>query len=343
MKEIKKMLKTLCCATGVAGYEFEASNAAAEFLKKYTDEVVVDDFGSVRGLIKSGDRNAKTLLLDAHIDEIGMVVTAIDDKGFIKFSNSGGVDIRLLSAQRVTVHGKEKLAGVIGSKPPHLETKEEADKVSPMDDMYIDIGYSKEDAEKLVSQGDMITVNAEFDELIKDRVSCKALDDRAGVAAILYALELSKDKKLKYNIVAQFSAMEEIGGNGAKTSAYAASPDMAIAIDVSFAKIPEAPAHKCGELGGGAMIGYHPILDKKISDELVDIAKRKKIKFQLEGMGGRGTGTNADGIILTKSGVPTGLISIPQKYMHSPIEVVDIKDIEATAKLISEFIVKGKE
>lgn len=343
MKSLKKVVKTLCMATGVSGLEFKASNVAADMLKEYTDEVTVDYFGNVLGRIDCGDKNAKTLLLDAHIDEIGMIVTSIDDKGFIKFSRCGGIDLRGISAQTVTIHGETEVLGVVGSKPPHLESGDEAKKIPDMTDMYIDIGCNKAEAEKLVKIGDRITINSRFRELLNNRISCKSLDDRSCVAIILRALELSKGKKLKYNLAIQFSGREEMGGQGAQIAAYTHSPDMAIAIDVSFAHTPDAPAHYCGKLDEGAMIGYHPVLDKDMTDELVAIATKKKIKHQIEGMGGSSTGTNADGIILTKSGVRTALISLPQRYMHTPIEVVSINDMESIAKLVSEFIVKGKE
>lgn len=341
MENIKKNLKSLCLATGVSGLENEASNVAAELLREYTDEVAIDRFGNVSGMIKSKKANAKTLLLDAHIDEIGMVVTSIDEKGFVKFSNCGGIDRRLLSAQVVTVHGKKDIIGVVGSKPPHLEKKEDADKISEITDMFIDIGYSKEKAAEIISLGDKITIPSDFVEMLNDRVSCKAIDDRCGVCTILAALSLLKGRELDVNIAVQFSGCEETGGQGAKIASYSVTPDMAIAVDVSFAHTPDADENKCGKMDEGVMIGYHVILDKQMSDMLTSISKEKGIKHQVEVMGGRGTGTNADGINLTKAGVRTACLSIPIKFMHSPIEQVAIGDIEETAKLIAEFCIEG--
>ncbi|MEG0692580.1 MAG: M20/M25/M40 family metallo-hydrolase [Oscillospiraceae bacterium] len=338
MDRIKQNLKALCLATGVSGLENEASIVASKLLSQYTDTVSIDHFGNVVGLIQSSNKAAKTVLLDAHIDEIGMVVTAIDDKGFVKFANCGGVDRRLLSAQIVTIHGKKDIVGVVGSKPPHLETKEEASKIAELSDMFIDIGYDKETALEYISLGDKISIPSEFVEMLNDRVSCKAIDDRGGVCVILEALELLKGKDLPVNVAIQFTSREEVGGQGAKVASYTASPDMAIAVDVSFALTPDAVEHKCGKMGEGVMIGYHAILDKEFSDKLLAIAKEKEIKYQIEVMGGRSTGTNADGIILTKAGVRTSVLSIPLKYMHTPIEQVALCDIEETAKLIAEFL-----
>lgn len=346
MAALEKNLKALCLATGVAGMEdYEASAVAAKLLGEYTNDVTIDIFGTVVGRIPTKKKGAKTLLLDAHLDEIGMVVTYIDDKGFLKFSNAGGIDKRLLSAQLVTVHcsnGKD-VTGVVGSKPPHLEKSDEANKIADMDDMYIDVGMTKESAQAVICPGDIITIKSEFTKLLNGRISCKALDDRAGVAAILETLELLKGKELPVNLVVQFSAREEIGGPGAKASAYAIEPDYAIAVDVSFAATPDAKAHLCGKLGEGTMIGYHVVLDKKMTDTLVALAKEKKIAHQIEGLGGSSTGTNADGIIQTKGGIRTALLSIPQRYMHTPIEVCAISDIKATAALMAEFALNWKE
>lgn len=338
MERIKNNLKALCLATGVSGLENEASNVASEMLKQYTDNVSIDHFGDVMAVIKSNKKDAKTILLDAHIDEIGMVVTAVDEKGFVKFSNCGGVDRRLLCGQIVTIHGKKDLVGVVGSKPPHLETKEESEKIAKIDDMFIDIGYDKETALQYIALGDKITIPSEFVEMLNDRVSCKAIDDRSGVCAILETLEILKGKELPVNVAVQFSSREEIGGQGAKISSYVASPDMAIAVDVSFAFTPDAVEHKCGKMGDGTMIGYHAILDKTFSDRLLAIAKDKKIDYIIEPLGGSSTGTNADEIILTKGGVRTALLSIPLKYMHTPIEEIALSDIKATAELMAEFI-----
>lgn len=340
-------LKELCLATGVAGAEVqEASLVAEKLLKEYTNDTKIDVLGSVQGFIKSKKEDAKTILLDAHIDEIGMIITSIDDKGFLRFSKCGGIDLRGLSAQMVQVHGKDgknKIMGVVGSKPPHILKPEEANKVEDMTDMFIDIGMSKEEAEKVVDLGDVATIYSEFNEMLNGRVSCKALDDRSGVASILHALDNLKGKDLDYNIAIQFSTREELGGQGAKVSTFAIEPDFAIAVDVSFATTPDAKAHMCGELDKGTMIGYHVILDKSMSDQLVKIATDKEIPYQLDVMGGRGTGTNADSIIVTKYGVKTALLSIPQRYMHTPIELISVEDVKATGNLISEFILNFDE
>lgn len=341
MEQIKNTIKKLCSTVGVAGLESKASETAAELLRDYTNGIYdcrIDHFGNVTALIKSDNPNAKTLMLDAHIDEIGMIVIAIDDKGFLKAAGCGGVDNRLLSAQEVTVHCEGgDILGVIGAKPPHLQKADDAKKIGDMEDMFIDIGMSKEQAEKKVKLGDRVTIRSVYRELINNRVSVKALDDRAGVAAILEAVRLLQNERLNVNLAVLFSAQEEVSGAGARVASYGLSPDYAIAVDVSFAHTADADEHKCGKMGGGVMIGVSALLDKNMSDDLTRLAKEKEIKHQIEVITGRSTGTNADHIICTKSGVRTAVLSIPLKYMHTPIEVVELSDIQSAAQLIAQY------
>lgn len=332
-----EILKNLCLSIGVAGNEISASQVALEMLKKYTDDVTIDDFDNVVGFINSDKKDLPLILLDAHIDEIGMMVTYIDDSGFIKVSSCGGVDRRLVAAQEVTIHGKSSILGIVGSKPPHLEKGDEAKKVPQIDEIFIDAGMTKEQLSQIVSLGDRVTINSQYHELLNNRVSVKALDDRAGVVSILKALEYLQGKQLNYRIAVIFSAQEEVGGTGSTVGAYNIDPDYAIAVDVSFAYTSDAIEHKCGKMGEGAMIGYSPILNKQLTDRLVSISKEKEIPYQIEVMGGR-TSTNADNISVTRGGVKTALVSIPLKYMHTPVESLELSDIDSVARVISEFI-----
>lgn len=337
MERIIQNLKTLCAITGVAGYEKSAAEKACELLREYIPGAECDLFGNVSGVLPSRKENAPTLLLDAHIDEIGMIVTSIDEKGFVRFAKCGGMDRRILSAQYVTVHGSRPVPGIIGSVPPHLQKKEDANKVPDFDAMFVDVGMTREEAEAVISLGDRITVNSTFSLLLNDQVTSKALDDRAGVAAILETLELLKNDAPNVNLAVQFSGREETGGQGCIISSFQMEPDMAIALDVSFAATPDMEKSRYGELGKGVLIGIAPSLNKEMTDALLSVAKEKSIPWQPEVMGG-GTGTNADSIAVSRSGVRTGLLSIPQKYMHTPIEVVDVKDIRSAAELMAEYI-----
>ena len=334
--DINESLKKLCMADGVSGNEENAAYIAAELLKEYCGEASVDKFGNVTAFI--GDRNngKKTLLLEAHIDEIGFIVTYIDDNGFIKVAQCGGTDCRLYAAQTVTIHSKTPIRGVISTLPPHVST--DSKKAMKADEIVIDTGYSKEQLEKLVSLGDRITIDGKFSLLRGSRVSGKAIDDRGGVAAVLYALSLLKDKETKYNIAVLFASQEETGSRGAIIGAYNIPADYALATDVSFAYTPDARKEKCGIMGKGAMIGISPVLDKEVMERLKNIAAEKKIPVQYEVMGGD-TGTDADEISISCGGIRTGLISIPLKYMHTPVEVVDTEDIKAVGQLMAEFAV----
>lgn len=333
--EVSALLEKLCAAKGVSGAENEAAKTAAEMLEKYMP-ASVDNLGSVTGTMGDGDVH---ILLDAHLDQIGLVVTAIDEDGFLKVAKCGGADIRVLAAAEVTVHGKEKLFGVITSTPPHLSKPEDSNKAKGFDDIAVDMGLSCEEARKVVLPGDRITFNGSYSRLLGNRVCSPSIDDRAGVAAILRCLELIKDKNLNCKISVMFSVQEETGGSGAQAGAFAANADEAIAVDVSFASAPGVSSEKYASLGGGTMIGYGPSLDYAMSRKLSEIAENKNIPNQPEVMGGK-TGTNCDEIQVAGKGVKTALLSIPLRNMHTAVEVCDLEDIENTAKLMAEYIIE---
>lgn len=333
---IKDVLFDLCSADGVSGDEFSAAYIAYNELKKLTGSVYVDDFGNVFASIDN--KKEKTVLLDAHIDQVGFIVTYITEDGFLKFSPVGGIDKRLLPAQQVEIISKNgKIPGVITSVPPHLSKGN--DKASSYDELYIDAGLSFDEAKRLIPLGSRVSFLGEPASLIGDRITSKALDDRAGVAAILRALELLGDSS-EYNISIAFSCQEETSESGAKMLSFRSDCDLAIAVDVSFALAKGEDKNKCGEMGKGPMIGISPSLSRIFSNSLIKIADKKEIPYQLEVMGGE-TGTDADAIGVSKGGVKTVTVSIPLKYMHTPVEVIELSDIENTALLISEFLKSG--
>ena len=337
--ELTELLKQLSQSRGVSGQENSAAETASAWLKKYADNVSVDAMGSVSAVIRQG---SPMILLDAHLDEIGLIVTYLGKGGFLKAGAVGGVDRRLLIAQEVLILSEEPVEGVIASKPPHLLSAEEEKKVPKLDDLWIDTGLSEEELKKRVKPGDRIILKAGFHQLLNGRICSKALDDRAGVAAVLYALELLKNTPLSCGLTVSFTCQEELGCLGAKTASYSIKPDLAVTVDVSFAHTPDAPEYKCGKLGEGTMIGISPTLDKGVSDALSALAQEKEIPYQLEVMGGL-TSTNADSITVSRGGVKCGLLSIPLRYMHTPIETIDPMDVEATARLMAEFIKKAGE
>lgn len=334
MLDTKKLLLEFSAKTGVAGAESKAAEYGEELLTRY-GKVSRTPLGSLVCTVWEKE-GAPHLLLDAHMDEIGMIVTYIEDSGFLRVAGCGGMDRRIVLAAPVTVHGcKGPVRGVVCSTPPHL-SKGEA-KNPKIDEIYIDIGLDKESAVEAISPGDRVTISAPSRPLLGDQVSGKAIDDRAGCVSLLCALEYLKDTQPTCSLSVLFSSMEEVGGQGAKTAAFQVNPTHAIAVDVSFAHTPDAAREKCGLIGQGPMIGIAPILDNAMTDKLFALAKQEDIPSQPEVMGGR-TGTNADSIVTTRGGVATGLISIPQKYMHTPIETVTVSDVENTGKLIAAYI-----
>lgn len=331
--DIKQTLRRLTEATGVSGDEMAACRVAAELLKEYTPDVETDVFGNVTAVIKCGRPDARKLMLDAHIDQIGMIVTYIDDSGFIKVGACGGLDMRTMLAQSVTVHGREPVQGVVCTLPPHVS--KDHSKVPEIGEISIDIGMEKERAERVVSLGDRVTVNSRFREL-SGLVSAPSVDDRAGVCVILRALELLKGRALNYDIAVCFSAQEETGERGAKQAAFRLAPDEAIIVDVSFGRTPDSASHETAVMGSGAMIGVSAVLDRGMTDALKAIAEKNDIAHTVEVMPSS-TGTNADAISVSRSGVRCCTVSVPIRYMHTAVECIAVSDIEAAAQLICEY------
>ncbi len=331
--DIKQTLRILTEQNGVSGDELNASRTALELLKKYAPNAEADAFGNVTGAISCGIEGAKTLMLDAHIDQIGMIVTYIDDSGFIKVGACGGLDMRTMLAQSVTIHGSEPVLGVVCTLPPHVST--DHSKVPEIGEISIDIGMSREQAERIISFGDRVTVNSRFREL-SGMVSAPSIDDRAGVCVILRALELLQQKKSRYDIAVCFSAQEETGERGVKQAAFRLAPDEAIIVDVSFGRTPDSAAHETAEMGSGAMIGASAVLDRGMTERLKRLAEKRTIPYTIEVMPSS-TGTNADAVSVSRSGVRCSTVSIPIRYMHTPVETVDLSDAEAAAKLICEY------
>lgn len=333
--DTEQVLFSLCGAVGPAGAEQKAAECAAEELKRYA-QVRFDALGNVIGeIIPKG--YTRHVLLDAHIDEIGLIVTHLQD-GFVRVDKTGGVDLRTLPDGEVTIWGEKPVDGIFCAVPPHLSKAEDRRKVPALPDAWIDTGLCQEELERWVRPGDRVTAKSVPRRLAGGRVSSKALDDRACVTVILRALSLlPQDHHTRITVL--FSVQEETGQAGAQTGAFQSEATEAVALDVSFASTPDSPKHKCGELGKGPMIGYAPVLSHSIYTRLCSLAKEADIPYQTEIMGAD-SGTNGDCIAVSKAGRPTGLLSIPQRYMHTPVEVVDLKDLENTARLLVLYLTK---
>jgi len=329
------ILSRLTGAPGVAG-QAEIAELCAELFAPYCTRVETHR-GSVLCHIDAGAE--RTLMFDAHLDEIGLVVRHIDDDGFLGIAKCGGVDVRTLPGGLFTVWGKQPIPAVICVKPPHLAKKNE--ELPAIDDMYLDAGLDKTAVSDMVSPGDPVTAVSPLCRLGEDFVSGKALDDRAGVMALLLAAErLHTAGKLPVNVTFLLSAEEELNCRGAGVAAFKQMPDECVAVDVSFAVSPGVPEHKAGELGRGPMIGISPTLNAAITGKLLGLCESQDIPFQREVMGGK-TSTNADVIALAQSGIPTGLVSIPLRNMHTPAETVSLRDIGLTADLLCAYAQNG--
>lgn len=330
-----ELLEELTQATGVVADEGSAWEIAAKLAAPY-GQVRTDALGNVIVTVREPKVGEPHLLLDAHLDEIGMAVREIDDEGFVHVIPNGGVDKRLLLAQEVTVHGTKPLYGIVAALAPHLMTEEDKKTVPEFDKITIDLGMNKEEVEQYVGPGDKITVNGKFTKLLGNRAASKAMDDRAGIVSLLEAAQLLQGEELSCGLTLLFSTQEEIGGYGAKVGTFGIEPTHAIAVDVSFARTPDTPKNKTFPLGCGTLITASPAMSKKVFEQLKTIAKEENIPYMVEVTGAQ-TGTNANSIFDVKTGVLTGVLGIPLRYMHTPVEVIDLHDIECTAKLLAAY------
>lgn len=327
-------LNLLADAEGVSGGEHAAANLALQLFKEIIPNTKFVG-GNVIAEIGERSPNKPHVLLDAHIDQIGMIVTGITPEGFLRVGNVGGLDRRLLLGQPVRVLSEEPLFGVVTSMPPHLTGSERS--VPAMDALSVDIGFSEEEAKKRVQLGDFVCFDTKCQHLLGNCVTGQALDDRAGVAALLCTASVICKESLPCSVSFVCSTQEELGERGAQIAAYQIDPDFAIAVDVSFAKTPDDHGDGTGQLGGGPMIGISPSLSPAVTDSLFAVAKIKDIPVQAEVMAGL-TSTNADRFGVSRGGACAGTVSIPLRYMHTPVEVVSLKDIEWTALLLAEFL-----
>lgn len=338
---LEDTLEKLSNACGVAGREEEVKRLLSEMLKPYVDEVKEDKLGNIIG-VKRGGENAPKVMLAAHIDEIGLLIKTISKDGFLQFTKIGGIDDRILIAQNVIVHTeKGPLHGIIGSKPPHIQKEEERKKVVTYDELFIDIGAeSFEEAKQMgVKVGDPVSFNIKFAKIGKDSALGKAFDDRVGCAVMIEAMK--QLEKTECTVYAVGTVQEEVGLRGATTAAFGLYPDVGIAIDVTVAgDVPgvkefEAPV-KLRKGPSLTVADYGLITHPKVLRLLIDAAEKNGIPYQLE-TGLQGT-TDAARISLTREGVPSGVISIPTRYIHSPASLLSLKDAENAVKLTVEAL-----
>ncbi|MEG2004305.1 MAG: M20/M25/M40 family metallo-hydrolase, partial [Clostridia bacterium] len=286
---------------------------------------------------KCGKPNAKKLILDAHFDEIGFIVTGVFDDGFVSVTNVGGIDTRVLSASEVTIYGKKAVRGAFISKPPHLQTADEQTKKIELKDLYIDTGLEGATLKELVKVGDFADMRAETVMLSNNFIASKSLDDKVCIALILRALDFICMENLNVDVCCLFSGGEEVGYIGASTGAFDISPDYAIAIDVCNPRFPDGDmSREHIELSRGVVISFSGTTCRPFTKQIIACAEKNKIPFQIKADPGR-TGTNAHVIAVSREGVPTILLSIPLRYMHTASEVVSLEDVRSAAQLVAKF------
>lgn len=334
MYDLKELLGALCALEGISGDESRVYQQVAGLLEPL-GTVKASPLGSV--LCDLGG-SGPVVMLTAHIDRIGMIVTRVTDEGFVKMAGVGGVDRRSLAGARVKIQTAQgEVTGVIGSTPPHLKGDDQ--KQPKVEDLYIDVGMSAAAAKGRIKPGDPIVMCGKLRELLGGQISAPGLDNRAGCAAVIQAAALLKEAS-PCHIVVALTSMEETGGAGAVTAAFDIKPEFAFVVDVSMGLTPDGKAEKCGVMGKGPMIGLSPILNRKLSKGLIAYCEQHQLPYQAEVMSSA-TGTDADGIAVTAGGVKTALLSIPLLFMHSPVEVIKLEDVEAVAKLMADFIKEG--
>lgn len=327
-----KKLSDLC---GVSGNEYVAADAVKSMFEKYCNDVYIDAMGSVIG-IKKGADSSKKAMIEAHIDEIGLMVTKITDDGFLKFTNIGGIDMRILPGNEVTVHGKKDLFGVVGAIAPHLLSAEELSSVIPKEKLFIDVGLSKDEAQRIVSVGDTVTFKSYPTYLGKKCYAAKSQDDRTSICVLLEVLKELENVLLPFDLYIVGAVQEEVGLRGSATVTYGIDPDFAVAIDVCHGETPDA-SDSVFPLGGGTVFEVGPNISKKLAKNIIKAMDENNIKYSIEACGGN-TGTDAWAMQICKNGVPTALFSIPLRYMHTPYETVCIDDVKETANAICAFL-----
>jgi len=344
-----ELIKRLTQIPGPSGYEARAALAVGEELAVFSTEVRVDKVGSVvaykKGFPGNGRQIRKKILLAAHLDEIGLLVSRIESGGFLRFTAVGGFDVRVLLGQEVVVHPvskygpstKREFPGIIGAKPPHFQTPEESEQVVPLEDLYIDLGLDEAAVKNKISVGDLVTIKMPQINLKNDRAAGKAMDNRACVAIMVKTLEILNKCHHSWDVYAVATVQEETSGLGALTSTFKIEPDMGIAIDVTHGDMPDISETETFAIGKGPTITVGPNIHPAIVDLLKKVAKREEIPYQIEPCAGT-TGTDAVDIQISREGIPTGLIGLPLRYMHTPVETLAAVDVDRSARLLARFI-----
>lgn len=337
MTDISPFLKHLTSLPGLSGYEDPVREVIAETWRPMVDELSVSKSGSLHGLRRAATEAAPSILLAAHMDAIGLMVSSIDATGLLRVVEVGGIDPRILPGQVVTVHGSRDLPGILQFVPDRLLPKSKAGSAPAPETLFVDIGLSPREVNRLVHVGDLISFAQEPFDLSGGLLAGHSMDNRASVAALTVCLEELQNFNLAWNVWAVATVQEEETLLGARTSTFEIKPDLAVAVDVTFAKGPGASDHRCFHLGKGPTIGLGSNIHPALYTRFKQCAEEMDMPYAVELLP-RSSGTDAVGMQVTEEGIPCAVIGIPLRYMHSPLEMVSTKDIQRTGRLLARFI-----
>lgn len=337
MTDLVPFLKSLISLSGLSGHEKPVRDRIAAAWEPLTNELSVSRLGSLQGLKRGiADEPRPGLLIAAHMDSIGLMVTCLTH-GFLRVTEIGGVDARVLPGQRVTVHGRQDLPGIIVQPPAHLLPPESQEGPVGTAHLLVDTGLRAGEVEKLVRPGDLVSFAQEPIEIKPDLLAGHSLDNRASVAALTHCLDELQTRAHAWDVWAVATSQEEVTLGGARTSAYHLAPKLAIALDVTWARSPGSPDHKTFPIGKGPTLGWGPNIHPGLHKAFKNLADRLEIPHAVEVMP-KHSGTDAISMQVVASGLPTMVLSIPLRYMHTPVEMVSVKDITRAGHLLAEFI-----
>lgn len=336
MIDTTALLKQLSQTPGISGHEAPIRSVILAEWGRHATETRVDKLGNAIALKPGNAVKRRRIMLASHMDEIGLMVAGIN-RGFIRVTHLGGVDPRILLGQEVIVHGRKDLSGVIASTPPHLLKPGEREKIIGLEKLWIDVGQSARQVDRLVEIGDLVSIRRTAVDLKGGLLAGKAFDNRASVAAVAVCLEQLQTLNHAWDVVAVATVQEETALLGATTAAFGLSPDVAVVIDTTYGTQDGTPASESFAVGGGPTIGIGPNMHPMLTQGLRDAATRLELAVPLEPMAGH-SGTDAWVVQVAGEGIPTGLLGIPIRSMHTPIETVSPKDVERTGRLLAEFI-----
>lgn len=338
----KDFFRSLITTPGPSGYEQAPARIWRELASRFADEVDWDNLGNSYAWVRGSTETDYTVVVEGHIDEIGFIITYIDDDGFIWFDRIGGWDDQVVVGQRIRIAGEQgAVVGVIGKKATHLMDQADRDKPSRLKDLWIDIGAKdRQEAATRVSVGDAAVIDSQPVELTDNLWASRSMDNRTGAYVALRAAQILSEDRPHVNVVAVAATEEEIGLVGASNLSWHIKPQVAIAIDVTHSSDYPGASKKGDngiDVGGGPVVGRGSSVNPRVFQALRDAGRKLNITAPVQASGLR-TGTDADGIIRSGANIATGLISIPNRYMHSPSEIVSLTDLESAAQIIAEFV-----